>query len=49
MGIMYGIVELEFYDFDTATLPEEATSIQFTPKVVPTSWADVDFYYSAET
>lgn len=48
MGIMYGIVELEFYDFDTTTLPEEATSIQFTPKVVPTSWADVDFYYSAE-
>lgn len=37
LGYIYGVVEIEYYDFETTTLPEDV-KIQFERREVPTSW-----------
>lgn len=39
MGSLYGVVELTYSDFNTATLPDDVT-VDFTPRAVPTNWSE---------
>lgn len=48
LGSMYGVVELQYSDFNQATMPEN-THIEFEPKQVPTSWSELSIFISDET
>lgn len=37
LGYIYGVVEIEYYDFETTQIPEDV-NIQFEKREVPTSW-----------
>ena len=37
LGYIYGVVEIEYFDFDTTTIPSN-THIEFERREVPTSW-----------
>ena len=39
MTIMYGVVEITYSDFNTATLPEFASFDEFSVRQVPTQWS----------
>lgn len=48
MGSMYGVVEIEYSDFNTTKLPEDYQTIEFKTRNVPTSWAELTVYESSE-
>lgn len=47
MGSMYGVVELTYSDFNTATMPDD-TDIQFETRRVPTSWSQLTIMVNSE-
>ncbi|MBO4940278.1 MAG: hypothetical protein J6D30_04585 [Clostridia bacterium] len=48
LGSIYGVVELSYSDFNTATLPE-GVSVEFETRQVPVSWEELIIYVSTET
>lgn len=44
LGYMYGVIEIEYKDFNKATVPEEVTQAlgAMQPRQVPTSWSQVN-------
>ncbi|MBQ8323256.1 MAG: hypothetical protein IJX91_04750 [Clostridia bacterium] len=48
LGSMYGVVELEYSDFDDAALPEDA-NVEFETRNVPVSWSELTISVSAES
>lgn len=48
LGSMYGVVELEYSDFNQAKMPEN-TIVSFETKQVPTSWSELSIIISDET
>ncbi len=47
MGSLYGVVELKYSDFNTATIPENET-IEFETRQVPTSWSELSITVTSE-
>lgn len=48
LGSMYGVVELNYSDFNTATLPAD-TTIEFTQRNLPTSWSELTIQVSSDS
>lgn len=48
LGLMYGVVEISYSDFNTATLPTDV-EINFTQKQVPSSWNELEFILSSDS
>lgn len=48
LGLMYGVAEISYSDFDSASLPE-GTEISFTKKEIPSSWNDLTIIKSTES
>ena len=42
LGSIYGVVELEYKDFNTAEIPEDL-EVSFETREVPSSWSQMDF------
>ena len=40
LGYIYGVVEIEYFDYNNTSLPEGVT-VDFTPRQVPTSWSEL--------
>lgn len=47
LGSMYGVVELKYSDFNTASLPSDV-KIDFEPRQIPSSWDQLTIQVSAE-
>lgn len=48
LGSMYGVVELNYSDFNTAALPSD-TTIEFAQRNLPTSWSELTIQVSSES
>ena len=48
LGLMYGVVEISYSDFNTATLPTDV-EIDFTQRQIPTSWDQLEFILSSDS
>jgi len=48
LGSIYGVVEIHYDQFDTATLPQ-GVDVTFTTREVPTSWNELVFEYSEDS
>lgn len=47
-NLLYGVVELTYSDFNTATIPD-AEIPEFTTREIPTSWSQLELIISGET
>lgn len=45
LGLMYGVCEISYSDFNTATLPSD-TTISFEERSIPSSWSELSFIKS---
>lgn len=48
LGNMYGVIELEYGDFGTATLPAEAGDVSFDVRQLPSSWSQLTVIQNGE-
>ncbi len=48
MGSMYGVVELEYSDFNSTELPE-GTEVEFDVRQIPTSWSELTIEVSLDS
>ena len=48
LGLMYGVVEISYSDFNTATLPTDV-EINFTQRQVPASWDELELIISSDS
>ena len=47
VGSIYGVVEIEYSDFNNSTLPS-GTNIEFETRYVPTKWEQLEIFVSSE-
>ncbi len=48
LGQLYGVILIEYDQFNTAQVPAEAGEISFTTREVPDSWSQLEIYHSTE-
>ena len=48
LGLMHGVMEITYSDFDSATLPENV-SVDFAKREIPSSWNDLTFIKSDDS